>query len=191
MQSGYLPRDPSWCRGHGPPPVPPAGTRSERGSVLGRSAACARRPWRPQPAGRSGGGAHVLPPVHHATTHAAAAFDWSQTRARPLLAPPPVDGQAERAVRRRVGPPRCQLRGKTWQAGGARWLPRRSVVRAPSRSLRGSLGRRSGRRHRLAPISSQPSRGSVPPARAPPSSERPPRKVRRVSAAAPVVFKPC
>lgn len=46
MQSGYLPRDPSCCRGHGPPPVPPAGTRSERGSVPRRSA-CTRRPWRP------------------------------------------------------------------------------------------------------------------------------------------------
>ena len=43
VQSGYLPRDPSWCRGHGPPPVP----QRVRGSVLRRSAACTRRPWRP------------------------------------------------------------------------------------------------------------------------------------------------
>lgn len=55
-------------------------------------------------AGRSGS-ASVLPPVRHAMAHAAALSDWSPAQARPLPAPPPADGQAERAGRRgRVRP---------------------------------------------------------------------------------------
>lgn len=123
----------------------------------------------------------------HATTHAAASFDWSQTRARPLLAPPPVDGQAERAVRRQVGPPRCQL-GEDL-AGGRRSLTTSSLSRARSFSqLAGSRGSPSGRPPPPRPVLLR----SLPAQSLQPSHPRVvsgPRKVRRVTAAAPVVFK--
>lgn len=67
---------------------------------------------------------------------------------------PSADGQAEWAGRRLAGPPSCQLRGWPSRRAGARWLPRRSLARAPLRLLWGSRGRSSGRRHRLARTSS-------------------------------------
>ena len=121
-------------RGQGPPPGPPRGyvvcararPLTECGRAFGARVV-------PQPAGRRGG-ASVLPPVRHATAHAAAASDWPQARARPLPTPPPADGQAERAGRWRAGPPSCQLRGRPGRLAGGRSLATSSLARARSLS---------------------------------------------------------
>lgn len=101
----------------------------------------------PLPAGRSGG-ASVLPPVRHAAAHATVASDWSQAPAGPLKAPPPADGQAGRAWRRRAGPPSCQLRGRPGRRAGGRSLATSSLARA--RSLSPPVGK-SGPPERLPP----------------------------------------
>lgn len=121
-------------RGQGPPPGSPreyavcarARPLTERRRALGARVV-------PRPAGRSGG-ASVLPPVRHATAHAAAASDWPQGRARPLPAPPPADGQAGRAGRWRAGPPSCQLRGRPRRRAGGRLLATSLLARARSLS---------------------------------------------------------
>lgn len=149
---------------------------TERGRVLGGRGV-------PSPTGRSSG-ASVLPPAHHAAAHAAASSDWSQAWAELPKAPPPTNGQAGRAWRRRAGPPSCQLQGRP----GGRALAGYFV--ACSRALPlASCGEVGAARAAAVTVSSPP--GSVPPVGAPRSSEWPrvgswesPRRRR-------VVVKPC
>lgn len=130
-------RGPLWETRSGTPPcrAPAFPTRlpsghAERVRALGGH----RVPPAPAPAAGRSGGARILPPVRHAAAHAAAASDWCGAwPASPGPAPRGWPGRAGRGGGG-GGPAHLSVTGAARRAGGARWLPRRSLARVRSLS---------------------------------------------------------